>query len=734
VCKAWQQIAAEVTPHQLSFEFDLVEDTSSSTELKTDSKSILQLLLSQPVKLLQLLTGQPRQQQQEQALPDEEDADAAADQLQRQQFLQYLQNAPWERWLHQHGMHLQDFSMSITNLDTSCAAAQCQLKETLLRALSASATAKPALSTSSSFPQSSSSSGPRPSDSGSDGSVSPPVTPLSTSCSEFSEISSSDSSTTNTASTSSSSSNCSTSSLRLQSLHLKVPLFECDVLLLAHGVCAKAPALKALSLVGYSTSGAVKTRTNTSSSSTGRGSRHRLPINPSSNATSTPSSSAAGGAEAGASAPLHGSELIPVGHSSPPGGSSSSPSWTLGPSTGRGGFITGSSLKQLMSSVPQLESLTFACRQLYKLNWLAPATQLTHLSLRDCSLGGDLVKQLAGLNLPKLRAVDLSGSKGLGGADADKHLRQLTRIAGGQLEQIDISGWDLASAGGSSRELPHLPALKTLSVLKMECCGLKGWAVEVGQLPGLTSLSLSGNPLDSQGVAAACSMTQLRELELAHVAPRELALMPQQRPGQGPACWSGMQGMPHLTSLNLSGNFWPDNSLPDRSPVLAYRAFKHNLCSSITAMPKLAKIDLTDVKAPYFRTSQLLAQLPASVTEVVLDGAVEGVRRADLEALQQLARLRVLSACGCNVRDKHVSVLSGLRGLRSLLLRDNALGREGLADLVVGCRQLTLLDVTGNERLSSRADRSSSGSSNVQGTASMCSFSGQNSRLVLLRD
>lgn len=221
-----------------------------------------------------------------------------------------------------------------------------------------------------------------------------------------------------------------------------------------------------------------------------------------------------------------------------------------------------------MTAVPQLESLTFACRQLYKLNWLAPATQLTYLSLRDCSLGGDLVKQLAGLDLPKLRAVDLSGSKGLGGSDVQKHLQQLTRIADGQLQQVDISGWDLKSAGCVSRELPHLSGLQSLSVLRMECCGLKGWSVPCGQLPRLTRLSLSGNPLDSQGIAAVCCMTQLQHLELAQVAPKDVALM-QQQPGQGATCWSGMRPLPHLTSLDLTGNFWPDVSSADRSPVLA---------------------------------------------------------------------------------------------------------------------------------------------------------------------
>lgn len=549
VCQSWRQIAAEVTPQQLSFEFDLVENDSVKDPPPAEAKTLLQLLLSQPSRLLQRLTGQLRpaqlQEDDEHAQqPGSEDQDSALDQIQQQQFLQYLQNAPWERWLEQHGMQLQDFSMSITNLDSNCAAAQCQLKETLLKALAESANPKPALSASSSFV---SSNGPRASDSGSEASTSAPGTPLSSSCSEFSESYSTDSNA------SCASSSSSTSSLQLKSLHLKVPLFECDVLLLAHGVCAKAPELKALSLVGYSSSGAVKTRSSTAISS-GKSSRHRLPINrpiTRSSSSITLGAQAAAAAAAGGSATPRGGDLIPVGYATP-----STHPWTPSPSSGRGGFITGSSLKQLMSSVPQLESLTFACRQLYKLNWLAPATQLTYLSLRDCSLGGDLVKQLAALDLPKLRAVDLSGSKGLGGVNAEQHLQQLTRIAGGKLEQVDLSGWDLGSAGSNSRELPHLANLQCLQVLKMECCGLKGWSVQASKLPALTHLSLSGNPLDSRGVAAACALTQLQHLELAHVATKEVALLPQQHPTAGSACWAGMRAMPNLTSLNLAGNFW----------------------------------------------------------------------------------------------------------------------------------------------------------------------------------
>lgn len=552
MCQSWHKVAAEVTPHQLSFEFDLVEHDSPSTEPKSDSKSLLQLFLSQPSRLLQrLLTGQlrPAQQQDEdeQQQQGSDDSDSDFDHAQQQQFLQYLQNAPWERWLQQHGMQLQDFSMSITNLDSNCAAAQCQLKETLLKALAESATPKPALSSSSSFV---SSSGPRLSDSSSDTSSSAPGTPLSETFSEFSESCSTDSNATCSAASSSK------SSLQIKSLHLKVPLFECDVLLLAHGICARAPELKTLSLVGYSSSGAVKTRSSGTLSTAGaKSSRHRLPINrPISRSHSTltlAAQAAAAAAVAGSDATPRGGDLIPVGYAAP-----SVQPWKPSPTSGRGGFITGSSLKQLMGAVPQLESLTFACRQLYKLNWLAPATQLTFLSLRDCSLGGDLVKQLVALKLPKLRAVDLSGSKGLGGVQAEQHLQQLTRIAGGKLQQVDISGWDLGSAGGNSRELPHLANLQDLSVLKMECCGLKGWSGPAGQLPSLTHLSLSGNPLDSKGVAAACALTQLRQLEVAYVASREVVAQPQQPSDAGSACWAGMRAMPHLTSLNLSGNFW----------------------------------------------------------------------------------------------------------------------------------------------------------------------------------
>jgi hypothetical protein len=159
---------------------------------------------------------------------------------------------------------------------------------------------------------------------------------------------------------------------------------------------------------------------------------------------------------------------------------------------------------------------------------------------------------------------------------------------------------------------------------------------------------------------------------------------------------------------------------------MAYRAFKQNLCSSIAAMPRLAYIDLTECKAPYYKTTHLLASLPPSVTEVVLDGAVEGLKRGDVEALQQLPDLRALSACGCNIRNKHAEVLCGLTGLQSLVLRDNALGPEGLLEVLAGCRQLTVLDVTGNERVSRQSASGDLGTANVR--------LGVNDCLLLLRD
>jgi hypothetical protein len=136
---------------------------------------------------------------------------------------------------------------------------------------------------------------------------------------------------------------------------------------------------------------------------------------------------------------------------------------------------------------------------------------------------------------------------------------------------------------------------------------------------------------------------------------------------------------------------------------LAYRAFKHTLCSSIAAMPNLTRIDLTQCKAPCFKTCHLLASLPPSVVEVVLDRAVEGIKRTDLEVLQQLPKLQVLSVCGCNVRDKHVSALSRLPSLHTLLLRDSALTPDGLSELLLSCSQLSMVDVSGSERLGTKA-------------------------------
>jgi hypothetical protein len=152
-------------------------------------------------------------------------------------------------------------------------------------------------------------------------------------------------------------------------------------------------------------------------------------------------------------------------------------------------------------------------------------------------------------------------------------------------------------------------------------------------------------------------------------------------------------------------------------------------------MTSLARIDLTACKAPCFRTTHLLANLPASVTEVVLDRAVDGVKRADFEALQALPQLCVLSACGCGVRDKHAGALSGLDGLQSLVLRDNGLGPEGLVELLEGLgSQLTLLDVTGNERLRRKEGSGGAASSSSSSAGIRHLHSQRNSHLVLLSD
>lgn len=751
MCRSWYALAQHIAPEQLTFEFDLLaqDRDDGSGGAPASQRSLLQALLSTPQRLLLRATGHatapaPAAPPQLQAAPAASLPPAGADVVSSQEHEFSLQNEPWAAWLRQRGGRLQDFAMTITNLDSNCAAAQCQLKETLLRALADSAPAAPGalasrstkaggntdklllLSSGGSGASSNSNSGSdlletalyhathagsdcSSSDSGDSSSPSQPGSPLSTSTDGGFEscVSSAPATSAATAAVTSTSHSHSTaiSTLQLRSLHLKVPLFEYDVLLLAN-ICSKAPALRSLSLVGYSSSGAVTTRAGkaspdarggssaggSDSASSGAGClcrSNRPQLFAASSGRSFPGTAAAAAAaasSAGGSA---------AGNAAAREGPAQQQPTSRKAGMGRGGFITGSSLKHLVAAVPQLERLTFACRQLYKLSWLAPATQLTFLSLRDCSLGPNLLTELAGLKLPRLRGLDMSGSKGLGGAEASDHLRLLARIGGGGLEQLDISGWDLSAV--PSRAMPQLAALRMLDALKMECCGLKGWELEAGALPRLTALSLSGNALDCHGIAAACAITQLQSLELGQVAPRELMLM-QQVPAQaqGPLCWAGMRPMPQLTHLSLAGNAWPDSSLPERGPMLPYRCFKQDLRAALAGMPQLMCLDLSECKVPYKALPLLLVALPASVTELVLDSVAEGLRSADLEALADLPRLAVLSAAGCNIRDKHVAVLTKLHRLHRLSLRNNAgLGPDGVCAIVESCDQLTLLDLGG---------------------------------------
>jgi hypothetical protein len=753
VCKAWRDAAAHIAPDRLSFEFDLAAEAGAAgsgagaVAAAPASKGLLHSLLSAPARLLMHATGHalpaaavpqapaaPAQQAEQHA--GSSSSSAAATAAERQEADMAALNEPWARWLAARGNRLLEFSMTITNLDSACAAAQCQLKETLLHALAGSAATAVAAATGDTpaggmklgdddsdacgsagllktglYPGGGSSA----SSVGSGGSASQPGSPVSTSSnsSEFEACSAASSTSASASASSSSTTSALTSadvisSLQLRSLHLKVPLFEYDVLQLAHDICSNAPGLTELSLVGYSTSGATNTAAATSSStarpdrgaaSSGchcRSTRRRLFARGSDAAAAAASAAAAAAAASGDAA---GAAQLAASSSTTTGSSSR----RTGP--GRGGFITGSSLKQLVAAAPQLERLTFACRQLYKLSWLAPATQLTYLSLRDCSLGGELLKELAALRLPRLRGLDVSGSRALGGAHVSAHLALLAAIAGGQLMQLDISGWDLSRGGATSsssggRALPQLAALAQLRELRMEGCSLRGWEVEPGQLPALSRLSLAGNALDAAGVAAACALSQLRALDVSHVAPRALMLQVQGPHGPGPACWAGMAAMPHLTHLSLAGNAWPDSSLPDYGPVLAYRSFRTALCRALADMRSLASIDLSDAKVPYNTLALLLGSLPSSVSAVVLDGIAGGLRCGDLAALADLPRLRALSARACNVRDKHAAVLADMPALRRLELRDNALSAAGLLQVVEACGQLTLLDVGGNERLS----------------------------------
>jgi hypothetical protein len=117
-------------------------------------------------------------------------------------------------------------------------------------------------------------------------------------------------------------------------------------------------------------------------------------------------------------------------------------------------------------------------------------------------------------------------------------------------------------------------------------------------------------------------------------------------------------------------------------------------------MERIVKLDLSYCRFPYKLLRLLVSGLPATVSDVALDGC-SNVTRGDLQVLALLPGLRRLSVCNMQpgLRDKHAEVLTGLGSLRELLLAGNDLGPKAVAVLLQGLPQLLLLNVSGNAKM-----------------------------------
>ncbi|KAF6251537.1 hypothetical protein COO60DRAFT_1464222 [Scenedesmus sp. NREL 46B-D3] len=294
-----------------------------------------------------------------------------------------------------------------------------------------------------------------------------------------------------------------------------------------------------------------------------------------------------------------------------------------------------------------------------RLQVLAPAG--THSNTAQPEFAFDLAEQclveLAGLKFPALLHLDLSlnpalgfqrsrasgsssGSRGHSPGSTTCSSLELVCRNFTQLTALDISGWNLAppkataSRASSSYRSPWtvfapLAQLRQLADLRAEGCHVVEWrGGPSSALQQLTSLSLSGNPLSSTGVAAVSFHVFRR-----HFCP-------------------GLADMAGLVRLDLSHC---------RFPYKLLRLLVSGLPASVAdvALDGCASVTGGDL--------QVLALLP-------------GLRRLSVSNMQP------------GLRDKHAEVLSRLASLRVLLLSGNDVGPKGVCVLLQGLTQLMVLD------------------------------------------
>jgi serine/threonine protein kinase/WD40 repeat protein len=264
--------------------------------------------------------------------------------------------------------------------------------------------------------------------------------------------------------------------------------------------------------------------------------------------------------------------------------------------------------------------------------WLGQAPRLAELQLQECQLHDDVLRSLAQPAPPRMSYLELTNNPGV----TDDGIAALAALPA-------LNGLDVSRNGITGRTLSQLPHVTTL---RLDHCPLAPEAVAaILQIPTLTSLSLSGVPLDDSVL-----------LDVPALAPKLLSLELAGTQISG----SGLAKLTAINYLNLKDAPVTDEglqivaTLPKlRSLLIGARQVSDAGLKSLARSPSLTLLEVQE--------------LPMSPPVV--------------QALTALQGLQELTFRGGPVGDTQVPTLSELKRLRFLNFYQTELSQAGLKQM-----------------------------------------------------